>query len=119
MGYGVVAIPKIWWYKGDYQRRLNYFRLKAVQLDEKKIETNYELNQCILKAIAFEKMSENDEGLSKYVKLIINRCPEEELESNRNRGYNLPSAEELNYKNLVNLNSKIKGYKSERIRLEW
>jgi hypothetical protein len=68
MGYGVVAIPKIWWYKGDYQRSLNYLHLKAVKLDEQKINANYELNQCIYQAIESEKAKRNDPLLEPLTK---------------------------------------------------
>ena len=54
MGYGVVAIPKLWWYKGDLEKSLNYLRLKALLIDEQKSDTRFELDQCILKAMLFE-----------------------------------------------------------------
>jgi hypothetical protein len=119
MGYGVVAIPKLWWYKGDYQRSLNYLRLKAVQLDETIIDTKYELDQVILKAIAYEKELRLDEKLQGFAQRIINRCPREELEFNRNRNYNLPETDEPSLKNLIALNTALKGLKSERVRLDW
>lgn len=119
MGYGVVAIPRLWWYKGNYEKSLNYLRLKAVQIDEKRIDTSYELNQCILQAIQFEKELRHDDKLHDYAQRVINRCPQDELEINKTRNYNLPKAQEVNYKNLVALNTKIKALKADRIRLEW
>lgn len=119
MGYGVVTIPRIWWYKGEYSKSLNYLHLKSVQLDEKRIDAAYELDQLILKAIAFEKETRYDEKLHGYAERIINRCPEKELELNRSRTYNLPDAERPTLKALVALNQKIKDLKSEILRLEW
>jgi hypothetical protein len=119
MGYGVVAIPRIWWYKGEYKKSLNYFYLKAVQLDEKRIDAAYELDQLILKAIAFEKETRYDPKLHDYAERVIERCPKDELEVNRNRTYNLPEAERATVKALVNLNTNLKNLKSERVRLEW
>lgn len=119
MGYGVVAIPRIWWYKGEYSKALNYLHLKSVQIDEKRIDAAYELDQVILKAIAFEKETRYDNKLHDYAVRIINRCPENELSINRNRTYNLPEAEKPTVKALVALNQKLKDLKSEILRLEW
>jgi hypothetical protein len=119
MGYGVVAIPRMWWYKGEYKKSLNYLCLKAVQLDEKRIDAAYELDQLILKAIAFEKETRYDDKLHGYAQRIIARCPENELELNRSRTYNLPEAERPTVKALVALNQRLKDLKSERVRLEW
>lgn len=119
MGYGVVAIPRLWWYKGDLEKSLNYLRLKAVTIDEQRIDVNYALDQLILAAIAYEKQVKNDEKLGVYMKKIMDRCPEEELEMNRTRTYNLPETGDATYQKLVNLNSNLKNTKLERIRLEW
>ena len=119
MGYGVVAIPRIWWYKGDLQKSLNYLKLNAVSIDEQRIDVNYDLNQLILKAVAYEKMLRNDEKLGPCVQQVIGKCPEEELEINRTRTYNLPEVGEASLQTLVDLNSQLKNTVLERTRLNW
>ena len=119
MGYGVVAIPRTWWYKGDLEKSLNYLKLQTVSTDEQRIEVNYELNQLILKAIAYEKMLASDVKLGPCARQVIEKCPQEELEMNRTRTYNLPELGEANLQTLVNLNSQLKNTALERTRLNW
>ena len=119
MGYGVVAIPKMWWYKGDLEKSLNYIRLKVVKIDEQRIEAGYDLDQCLLKVIICEKKTSGDIRLYNLVTKIIDICPQEELEVNRSRTYNLPEVDTVDYKSLVQLHTDVKNIKLEKTRIEW
>ena len=98
---------------------MNYIRLKVVKIDEQRIEAGYDLDQCLLKVIICEKKTSGDIRLYNLVTKIIDICPQEELEVNRSRTYNLPEVDTVDYKSLVQLHTDVKNIKLEKTRIEW
>mmetsp|Transcript_2981 Transcript_2981/g.2698 ORF Transcript_2981/g.2698 Transcript_2981/m.2698 type:complete len:239 (-) Transcript_2981:737-1453(-) len=118
LGYGLVAIPKSFWYAGKSSDYLKYLYVKATILDEGIIEVKYKLDDIIrLVNTASYKIQENS-SLQRPLDILLSICPLEMLEHHRTMQTHesRDSTEQLgtlNEKRLIELHKELKKTISE------
>ncbi|CAG9312794.1 LMBRD2_1 [Blepharisma stoltei] len=113
LGYGLVYIPKTFWQNGSLDTSMKLAQLKAVELDQSKIEAKYNLDQTVGIVMKLSRDVTEVDPLHKYVDKLLEKCPQQSIEHQKSTR-SLRSMEahdekkEITYKYLVGVNRDLK-----------
>lgn len=112
LGYGLVYIPKSWWISGNLEYSMKLMQLKAVELDESKIDAKYNLDNTVGLAMRLSRDIAESDPLHRYADIILEKCPQQSIEHQKStrslRTMEAKETKELSYNALVGINRDLK-----------
>lgn len=118
LGYGLVAIPRTLWYRGDCHKMLYYMQFKMSSLEERLIDLRFQLEDIVKLVHAASLQLPSDSHLHPYLEIVISKCPREMLETHRT-AYSTVSADtvkelgEITEQRLADIHREVKDYAGE------
>jgi len=119
LGYGLVAIPKSFWYRGNQVKTLEYLYFQAALIDQEMEEHKSSLDDLVVR-VEYLRENAKSERVRQHLEVVSNKCPHSSKERFKiKKALVSLKPEKLTQEDLVNLHKEVIKSTKEYHRSKW